>query len=652
MTTIKNTAPATVVVTEVVAGYTSACLATNIGIDSDIAGRVVNVDNSYNSQYSGDAPYTLVPGFSQNTTYAVKMGRFDSMNNNALVQAGFNINFSPEESVSMRTYPSISSYSIKGEFVEVGSSPPILNLTLAGDADSIQIEYSEVGANSWKSGWSGPFSNDLLAPGLPVGTWDFRVRGIINLPVTPFIQYSGWVGLNNIQLLNQFIGPSTPTGLSFTIGKLAEPTERYDAEVTWNWSRGTGPQIRFFVLERLDITRYGANWNNAEQINTGSSTSYTIVNHPRDKQFRYRVSAVSWGPEPTNRATTNALNLTINDQTTTVNLVRDSKIEMNYAHIKAYVDINGVSTQTFLLDASTGGMSIGKLDGQGNAPITVDGISGNLSVSGSIITDSIFAANFVLANTNGASNPSLYSAAKTSYGDGSEGIFMGHDSSNNFKFALGNAAEYIKWDGSNLRISGDVLVGSSGTTKLDTAFDVTLTPTTAFKIVTSLSGIPSTDASKSAHYKDKIGADPITSSVLVYVKNNTVNGGFTKYYTYSGSSWSAINLVVDGNLLATGTVTADAIAANTITGNQITSNLDLKVGTGNLSSTISATDSSYRFWVGHDSSGSAPFRVTKAGSLELNSGATSSALILKNNAIIIRDSSGAIRVQIGDLSVT
>jgi hypothetical protein len=650
MITIKNTAPATVIVTEVVAGYTVACLATNIGTDSDIVGRVVNIDNVYNSKYVGDAPYTIIPGFLQNTLYSVEVGRYDSMNNDDLIESGFNINFSAEEAVTMRTYPSITSYSILSDFVEVGSSPPILNLMLDGYADSVEVEFSAEGANTWSSGWSGPFNSDLRAPGLPLGTWDIRVRGVINLPSFPYVEYSLWVGLDSVVLANQFISPSVPTGLSIVVGKLAEPAERYDAEISWDWDRSTGPEIRYFVLERLDVTRYSTDWTMAEKINTGASTSYTVVGHPIEKQFKYRVSAISWGPSPDNRTIGPEASLTIDNATTIVNLTRDSQIEVSYAHIKAYVKINGVNTQTFLLDATTGGMSIGKLDGQGNAPITVNGSTGSLSVDGGIITDSIYAANFILANTNGASNPSLYSAAKTSYGDASEGIFMGHDSSNNFKFDLGNSTEYIKWDGSNLRISGDVLIGPSGNTNLSAAFNVT--STTAYYIVTSLGNIPSTDSAKSAHYEDKIGEPPVTSSVLVYVKNDTVNGGFTKYYTYSGTAWSYINLVVDGNLLATGSVTANAIEANTITGNQITSNLDLKVGTGNISSTISATDSNYRLWVGHDSSASAPFRVTKEGSLELNAGATQSALILKNNAIIIKDSSGAVRVQIGDLSVT
>jgi hypothetical protein len=648
MTTIKNTAPATVVVTNITVAYTLACIANNIGVDTDIAGRVVVLGNAFKAKYSGDGPYTVVTEFAQSTNYNLKIGRYDSMNNTALIEAGFNVNFTAPVVVRMRDYPAITSHTVSGEFVEVGSSPPLLNLVMAGSADTLQVEYSVVGANVWTLGWSGPFSALVRIPGLPVGTWDIRVRGIIDIPSFPYVEASGWVGLSAVVLSNQFESPGTPTALSVIVGRLAEPAERYDAEVSWTWTRGTGPEIRYFVLERLDVTRYVADWSMAEQINTGASTSYTIIGHPVQREFKYRVSAVSWGPEPDNRTTGVEASFTINSQTPIVDLTRSSLVEMTYAHIKASTSVSGTVKQTFLLDAATGGMSIGLLDGQGNAPITIDGTTGNLSVDGTIITNKIVAASFVLANTNGATNPSFYSAAKTTYGDASDGIFMGHNDTNVFKFDLGNASKYIRWDGSNLRISGDVLIGS-GTSSLEDSF--INNPSTAYEIVTSLAGIPSTNAGKTAHYTAKIGSAPVTSSVIIYLKNNTVTGGFTKHYSYNGTAWVAFNVVVDGSLLVSGTVSANAIVANTITGNQIEAALHLKVGSGNTNTTISGTDANYRLWVGNNSAASAPFRVTKTGSLELNAEATQSSLIIKNNAIIVRDSSGIIRVQIGDLSV-
>ncbi len=646
MTTIKNTAPATVVVTSTVVGYTLACLANNMGIDPDIAGRVVQLDDVFHASYTGDAPYTVVTGLAQATDYNIKLGRFDSMNNTALVESGFNINFAPPISVRVKDYPSITSHEVTGEYVEVGSSPPLLNIELAGYADTIQVEYSEVGADTWSPGWSGPFNPTLALAGLPVGTWDIRLRGVIELPGFPYTEASGWVGLSAVELTSVFDNPSLVTDLAMSVARLMEPVERYDATLTWNWDRGDGPDIRYFVVNILDVPRYGDDWSKAEKVNTGTATNYTVIGHPYDRLFEYRVTSVSWGPEETFSNTSDSLMLTIDESHPTADLVRNTRLEMNYAHLKASIlDAEGAAKQTFLLDAATGGLSIGKLDVNGNAPITIDGITGNLSVDGTIITNKIAAASFVLANTNGASNPALYSAAKPSYEDASEGIYMGHDGTNKFKFDLGNSTEYIRWDGSNLRISGDVLVGS-GNTSIGTFGNA---PTTVYYEVTNLASIPADTATMSLHYTTKLGKAPKLGSNLIYLKNDTVNGGFTRYYTFNGTTWESFNVVIEGGLLASGTVAANALQANTITGNEITSNLTLKVGSGNASTTISAAGS-YRLWAGHDAAASAPFRVTSSGVLELNATKTKSALVIKNNVIKVFDNSGALRVKVGDLS--
>ncbi len=47
---------------------------------------------------------------------------------------------------------------------------------------------------------------------------------------------------------------------------------------------------------------------------------------------------------------------------------------------------------------------------------------------------------------------------------------MGYDATGKFKFDMGNSAQYVRWDGSNLRISGQVVIGTpGGDTSLDNA---------------------------------------------------------------------------------------------------------------------------------------------------------------------------------------
>lgn len=646
---IENTAPAEVVVTDIVVGYTKVAIVNNLGIDTDIAGRVVNLDGTYHSTYSGDAPYTLVSGLTHDTTYSISIGRFDSMNNSALVESGFGINFTTPVDITLREYPNIVSNTVTGEFVEVGSSPPLLNLTLTGYADSIQVEYSEVGANIWTTGWSGPFSTDVSIPGLPVGTYDIRVRGVVNLPTHPYVEYSGWLGISSVELINQFSAPSAPTDITFSVSKVQNPADRYDVAVSWDWDRSTGPDIRSFVLERLNTTEFGIDWSKAEKINTAGSTTYVVIDHLYNYNFLYRVTAYSWGASGGNSTVSAEAAIRITESTVLeTDLTQKSRIAITNSHIKAYkasFSVGGpVYSQVFFLDAFTGNMAIGELDGNGEAPITVT--AGNVNVDGTIITNKIVAASFVLANTNGASNPALYSAAKPNYGDASNGIYMGHDDTNKFKFDLGNNSKYIRWDGDDLRISGNVLIGSS----TDTLTTLGNVPTTAYiELVLAENMPPTTDAGKTADYISAIGKSPLLGSVIVYRRSNPLHG-ISQHFSYDGSNWVVFNVVVDGNLLATGTVVADSLVADSISGNELRATAVLNVGSGDENTTISGIGD-YRLWAGNTDPLLAPFRVTKEGSLELNSTETSSSIVIKNNAIQVLDALGNVRVQIGDLSV-
>ena len=60
-----------------------------------------------------------------------------------------------------------------------------------------------------------------------------------------------------------------------------------------------------------------------------------------------------------------------------------------------------------------------------------------------------------------SSGDAIYSANKTSYNDSTAGFWLGDDSGTP-KFNIGNATDYLKWNGSNLTLSGDLAsVGGS-----------------------------------------------------------------------------------------------------------------------------------------------------------------------------------------------
>ena len=97
---------------------------------------------------------------------------------------------------------------------------------------------------------------------------------------------------------------------------------------------------------------------------------------------------------------------------------------------------------------------------------------------------------------------------------------------------------------------------------------------------------------------------------------------------------------IDGSRITTGTVDAADITATT----------ELTVGTSTEVAKISGADSDYRIWVGHTQPGSAPFKVAKDGAVTIKSATTGERLEIVSDRIKVYDSTGQLRVQLGDLS--
>ena len=72
---------------------------------------------------------------------------------------------------------------------------------------------------------------------------------------------------------------------------------------------------------------------------------------------------------------------------------------------------------------------------------------------------------------------------------------------------------------------------------------------------------------------------------------------------------------IHGDMLVSGTVTADKIVASSITGTQISSATTITAGTGNNVGVLDGADATYRIYAGNATPASAPFRVTQAGAL-------------------------------------
>ncbi len=106
------------------------------------------------------------------------------------------------------------------------------------------------------------------------------------------------------------------------------------------------------------------------------------------------------------------------------------------------------------------------------------------------------------------------------------------------------------------------------------------------------------------------------------------------------SAIAADTTQINGARIITGTVNAADITATT----------ELTVGTSQDVAKVSGSDSNYRIWVGHTQPNSAPFKVAKDGAVTIKSATTGERLEIVSDRIKVYDSTGQLRVQLGDLS--
>lgn len=496
---IQNRQPSKMVLGGEYSGYNTVYVAHSAFTDADVYGKAIWVDGARQpSDTNLDRYYLLITGLTPETNYSVESAYYDALIDEELLTARFGVSVSDALSVNTLAHPTINQYTVVADEVDVGVSPPVLELELSGAADVLEVEWAPTGTGTWTTCYAGAFASNLRIPGLPIGeSLDFRIRGKVVFP-SGHTEHSPYDSIQDVMMDWQYTPPTAPSNISFTVAKLEEPSERYDVQVSWNWNKLEGANVREFVLWRIDAALYDSNsptnrWAGAEVVSLGTGRSTVITNHPYNRAQKYRVAATAWGPEGDSVSYSGEADFIIDDTTTINNdFTTQTGIEVSYAHIKGLLNDNGAWKQTFMVDAATGNVSIGILDNDGKAPIsfTSDGEgSGTVNVSGEVISDTIYSANFVLSNLNGEGSPAFRSDGKLEYGDPSPGIWMGHeiDGDYNFKFDLGDSLKYIRWDGDVLRISGEVQIGTPGGDK-----PIYTGPRTVYLVQLQSAGTPAT----------------------------------------------------------------------------------------------------------------------------------------------------------------
>lgn len=637
------------VLNSVLTGYTLAYIQHSIYSDYDVIGRsfwLKEGSNVTRRDFTGVDTFSVtINNLKPTTTYEVQGAFYDSIIDSELLNARIGINLSDKQTFKMKSAPKITGARCEAEPVDVGVGAPIVFIDTTGEADycTIELKNNSNPDNPWVKYYVGALIPTIKFGGVPLGFYKVRISGQISLPDGVTIDSSGYYEYPTVfEVKYNFVPPTAPINIEFKAARIADGKERYDLRVQWDWNRGTGANVREFVLSYIDSAEFSrTGWTKAQKINVGAAQSATIISFPWKVEHKFKVSSIAWGPSRQDITDSAVQTFILKEDTPLDNsFVNETGIEVNYAYIKGKIKDGSTWEQTFLIDAATGAINIGLLDADGKAPISFDPIKKIVNVDGSVVTKTINAANFVMTNLTGRDNPAIYTQGKT-WGDTKSGIWMGMDNATaKPKLDIGNATQYIRYDGDTLRISSEVVIGTPNgdidietgmqgkqtvfVYKLDKSLPAkpleqdypppgwsktppnrtdmtqniyvttgTLDPVTnrlldgtSWSDVVQWSGTEGVDGRPGAtgqrgpgmyslaianltawndsqansFFTSNFGSGPVKYDVLTEYKSGAPGTAFTRQW--NGSVWTSPAMVLHGDMIVNGTVTASKIVAN------------------------------------------------------------------------------------------
>ena len=581
---IENIQPRRLVIGSITTSYTNAFINHSSVIDEDAAGKV------FWTTISGytESGHIVVPGVQLNfskltglepsSLYGISGAFFDAMADSELLEAKSGVSISDEFIVSTKTAPSITSIEQTSTQVDIGITDPRLTFTIGGDATSYILEYSLDLGTSWTPVSS--TSNKISIP-LPANDYTFRVSGVIVLPtsteISDPIEYSE--GVFTVEGGSSV--PAAPTSLSASIGRIQTSFERFDVRLSWLWDRGTTGNIKEFIVKGYPTASVYSFTNPLVMTSAGTSLETVLIDIQKNLQMVFRVDALGYDDTLVSSET---LTLTVTDDTVDTDYEEASGVEVTYAGIKAFtIDDNNVQTESFSLDAATGSVAIGYIDPQLGAPIRFDPVTGYVTVQGAVIANEIVSASFVMSQLTSSDRPSIRTTNKFNYADYNSGLYMGYntDTGNpSFQFDMGSETEHIRWDGSNLYISGDVSIGTPGNATPLTQIGVDSTRYYNQEVV-NFDG--TFDEASAELYVLNLLVGSIIPVGSVVTQYDSVDYSKSKSAMWEDGGWTVPTVFINGSLMATQSITGDSINSNTI----LTGHIDAR----SLTFIDSATDS-------------------------------------------------------------
>lgn len=135
-------------------------------------------------------------------------------------------------------------------------------------------------------------------------------------------------------------------------------------------------------------------------------------------------------------------------------------------------------------------------------------------------------------------------AGKSSYSDATAGFFLGNDSGTP-KFNIGDATDYLKWDGGTLNVAGDIVLNNQSSI--------------------SLSGFNNDIGAGTGNHTYYSASAPSSPNSGDFWFDTSVAGSYLMN-RYNGATWDQVSVYMDGSGIYTSTLTAGQVTAGTFTG--------------------------------------------------------------------------------------
>ena len=571
-----NKQPAQFLIERLEVGYTKARIQHNTPKDLDISSRSFWVKEEGTQKESAnrvDIPYTskdyaYLEGLSSDTLYDIDAALVDEFvsGNLALLQAQY------LDTANVLTLASITSVNtLKTPIIvavesnntdqgQIGSPASTVAITFEGVATN---SYLEASSDNWETSkvlYTGPISNDTILVSMSAGAYKFRLTPTFTF--SDGIVDSGEVFnyVDEVSVAGSILPPSAVSGLSTSAFKILDNVASYNLRVAWDWDLDEGGQRQNTLVDYMEVPNSTVDlstldWSLAVSlVSLGEDT--TIVSAPYRKTIAIRLKVQGWNGGASSYVYTRAFISEITEDSDILGylapsegnpLAPDTKIYLDSRYFQGYDPDN---KKTFEFDALTGNFTIGSAGTYGGAsvvtPFQFDAAAARLSIAGETITNSIVSANYVLGWLGGET-PNLRTANKLNFADGTNGMWMGYSDSETFKVDIGSATQYLRWDGKDLIISGNVKIAGGGTVgqkqKSATLFKIfpkgstTLTPPTGGTYLEPVS----TDSFNAGWLSASPVFDDTTEAVYSSSRLFTSDGGEPQ-----DDSWSAVGLYTTG----------------------------------------------------------------------------------------------------------